>query len=156
MPVQHFHLRTICIKWRKWSDQEKNPLSQVVKRLHELENAPSEMNLAKFKKTSIYTNKPDNAFFLEDSSRCEVVALTHQKDDDGNQKMLCRVYNRTESDFSEPCDSRIIGVYRINTTSSAMKFLTKEDLQTKAMMVDNRGGRHAKALAILHELWTLR
>ncbi|RUM32356.1 MAG: hypothetical protein DSY42_01170 [Aquifex sp.] len=69
-----------------------------------------------------------------------------------NAQILCRVYNRTESDFSEPCDSRIIGVYRINTTSSCMKFLTKGDLQTKAMMVDSRGGRHATALAILHEL----
>ena len=130
----------------------KNPLSQVVKRIHELENGPGKMNPAKFKGTIIYTNRPDNAFFLEDSSCCEVVALTHQRDNDGNQKILCRVYNGTESDFSEPCDSRIIGVYRINTTSSCMKFLTKEDLKTKAMMVDSRGGRHAKALAILHEL----
>ncbi len=107
------------------------------------------MNSAKFKDTIIYTNTPDNAFLLEDSSCCEVVALAHQKDD-GNQKILCRVYNRKESDFSEPCDSRIIGVYRINT-SSCTKFLIK-DLQIKAMMVDNKGGRHAKALALLHEL----
>ena len=79
-------------------------------------------------------------FFLEDSSCCEVVALTHQRDGDGNQEILCRVYNKIESDFSEPCDSRIIGVYQISTTSSCMKFVTKGDLQTKAMMVDSRGG----------------
>lgn len=103
------------------------------------------MNLAKFKDNIIYTNRPDNVFFVKDSSCCEVVALTHQRDYDGNQKILCRVY-QTESDF------RIIGVYRIITAHSCMKFLTKGDLQTKAMMMDCRGRRHAIALAILHEL----
>ncbi len=152
MSVQHFHMRTICIELRKWSDQEKNPLSQVVKRIHELENSPSEMNPSKFKGTVIYTNRPDKAFILEDSSCCEVVVLTHQRDDNGNQKILCKVYNGTESDFSEPCDSRIIGVYRINTASSCIKFLTKGDLQTKAMIVDSRGRRHGTAFAVLYEL----
>ncbi|KAK3868236.1 hypothetical protein Pcinc_026365 [Petrolisthes cinctipes] len=147
-----FPFENYLYRIKKMVRSGKNPLSQVVKRIHELENDPGKMNPSKFKGTIIYTNRPDNVFFLEDSSCCEVVALTHQRDDDGNQKILCRVYNRIESDFSEPCDSRIIGVYRINTTSSCMKFLTKGNLQTKAMMVDSRGRRRATALAILHEL----
>ena len=108
------------------------------------------MNITRFKDT-ICTNKPDNVFLLEDSSCCEVVALTNQKDDDGNQKIMCRVYSKTESDFTEPCDSRLIGAYRVNASISCMKLLTKRDLQTKAMMVDSRNGRHFTVLAVLHE-----
>ncbi len=131
----------------------KNPLSQVVKRIHELENGRGVMNQSKLKGNVIYTNSPDNAYILKDSCCCEAVAYTHQKDENGNAKILCRVYDRTDKDFSEPCDSRIIGVYRINTTSTCMKFLTKGDLQTKAMIVDKR--RHAIALAVLHEFLIL-
>lgn len=147
-----FPFENYLYRIKKMVRSGKNPLSQVVKRIHELEHDPGKINPSKLKSTIIYTNTPDNVYFLEDSSCCEVVALTHQIDDDGNQKILCRVYNRIESDFNEPCDSRVIGVYRINTSRSCMKFLTKGDLQTKAMMVDSRGRRHATALAILHEL----
>lgn len=136
-------------RMKKMVRSGKNPLSQVVKRIHELENGRGVMNQSKLKGNVIYTNSPDNAYILKDSCCCEAVAFTHQKDENGNAKILCRVYDRTDKDFSEPCDSRIIGIYRINTTSTCMKFLTKGDLQTKAMIVDKR--RHAIALAVLHE-----
>lgn len=137
-------------KLKKMVRSGRNALSQVVKRIHELENGPCKMNQAKLKST-IFTNKPDNVYILDDSSCCEVVALSHQRDDDGNQKILCRVYNKMESAFSKPCDSMLIGVYQINQAISCMKFLRKGDLQTKAMMIDSRHGRHTKVLGILHE-----
>ncbi|XP_050719438.1 uncharacterized protein LOC127000064 [Eriocheir sinensis] len=145
-----FPFENYLYKLKKMVRSGKNALSQVVKRIHELENDPGEMKPAKFKKI-ICTNKPDNTYILDDSSCCEAVALSHQRDDEGNQKILCRVYNRTESAFNDPCDSKIIGVYQINTAKSYMKFIKKSDLKTKAIMVHSRSGRHTKILAILHE-----
>ena len=106
---------------------------QVVKRISEQEITPRTTN--SIKKSTVQLHKPNNAFLLEDSSCCEVVALSNEQDEDGKMKPLCRVYCRAEPAFLDPCDARVIGAYRINCHNSEMKILTTRTLMTKGTMV---------------------
>lgn len=95
------------------------------------------MKQANFKGTVICSDKPDNTFILDDLSCCEVLVLSHQREDNESRRILCRVYNNTESAFSEPCDSKKFGVYEINRASSCMKLMRKGDLPTKIVEMED-------------------
>ena len=127
----------------------KRPLVQVVKRLHELENASCTKRHTTSRSISVH--KPDNAYIIDDSSSCEVVALTNEKDEQQKKMLLCRVYVRAKAAFVEPCDSRIIGVYQVHTDTACMKLLPERSLERKAIMVEEDHGTQAMFFAILHQ-----
>jgi len=128
----------------------RNPLTQVVKRIHELDSIPTVSAPATSK--SISVSRPNNTFVVNDDSCCEVVAGSNDKDDDGSNKFLCRVYNMTEPAFVKPCDSRLIGVYKTNSEHSRLKLLSRSCLDRRAIMTKKANGKEAVFMTILHEL----
>lgn len=78
--------------------------------------------------------------------------MTNERDEEGNNKVLCKVHSRAEPAFTEPCDARIIGAYCINSDNSRMKVLRVRSLKTKAIMVERGNSREAVFLAILYEV----
>lgn len=129
----------------------KNPLTQVVKRFHELDSASASTKQT-CPKYSIPVNRPDNTFILADDSCCEVVAETNDSDDDGSNKFLCRAYTMSEPVFVEPCDSRLIRVCKASVENSRMKLLSRSCLYRQAIMTTKSNGKEAVFFAVLHEL----
>ena len=127
----------------------KNPLVQIVKRLKELDI--DEENISS-KVIKISEKKPDNAYILSTVSCCEVVAITNKiHDEENNRELLCRVYERTEPLFREPCDSRIVGIYSAYTRHTHMQIIPENKLERRAIMIGMDQGTRAVFLAILHE-----
>ena len=72
-------------------------------------------------------------------------------DDNQKQKYLCRVYERITPLFVNPCNSGIIGAFKVQTRYSNMKILSEEKLDRKAIFVETEHGQGI-FLAILHDL----
>ncbi|KAL3859401.1 hypothetical protein ACJMK2_009624 [Sinanodonta woodiana] len=128
----------------------KNPLAQIAKRLGELDNCdtiPGQKHTA----LSIKTKRPDNTYIISNSSYCEVVAITNEEDDEQFRKLLCRVYEKSQPLFLQPCDSRTTGIYQVHERHSHMKMISESCLERKAMMVTNDHSPEIVFLAILHE-----
>ena len=74
----------------------KRPLSQIVRRIHEMENNCLLKSKSK-PKPHITAKQPNNAFVLADSSCCEVV-----REDSDSETVLCRVYAPSKPLFHQP------------------------------------------------------
>ncbi|XP_076080684.1 uncharacterized protein LOC143051667 isoform X1 [Mytilus galloprovincialis] len=122
----------------------KNPLSQIIKRISELENLQSKKVETVI--PNICNKKPNNAFVLNNHTCCEVVGEIN-----GGKSILCRVYSRGEAIFNMPCDSRIIGGYRFEKRFSQMKMLDVGLLNRQAIEINKDVDLHVTFLAILHD-----
>ena len=125
----------------------KNPLAQIVKRLHELDGS----DFDKVPKSSAISLKaPNNAYILNDTTCCVVIEETHQSH--VREKCFsCRVYNNSDALFNKPCDSRIIGVHKARAQFANMKILPASSLTKQAIDVELHNDVLV-FLAILHEL----
>jgi hypothetical protein len=56
---------------------------------------------------------------------CEVIQISHEKDEFGKQMFLCRVFERTEAIFNTPCDSRLL--HQVQVTEGLSKDLQDEN-----------------------------
>ena len=122
----------------------KNPIAQVAKRISEYSSAIEPTREAKFSQ-----KKPDNAFLLTGSSCCEVVDNVGNLDENGNELYRCRVYERTDTLFTTPCDSRLIGVHKATVRWTTMKVLPSHLLKRKAIKID-LGHEKVVFMAVLH------
>ncbi len=113
----------------------RSPLSQIVKRLGEIDRQKKEMSISA---TNLRIKKTDNIFALSDLECCDVVSILPGKDS-GPKMLLCRVYNHLEPYFVKPCDSRLIGIYKAQISQTRMKKLPEELLVRKAFMVESDG-----------------
>lgn len=52
-----------------------------------------------------------------------------------NGKVLCEVYNRTQSFYTQPCDSRLIGIHKVSHKNSDMVYCDKDQLESSAIYV---------------------
>ncbi|CAB4023105.1 Hypothetical predicted protein [Paramuricea clavata] len=121
----------------------KNPIAQIAKRLSKSYGA-----IPQSREAVISLKKPDNCFILSDSSCCEVLDKSNHPND-GEDKYLCRVYERTEALFDRPCDSRLIGVHKGNPRWTTMKVVSAQSLNKNAMKVDI-GPNKIVFMTILH------
>ena len=122
----------------------KNPLVQIAKRLSESTEAVQPCHEPK-----ICLKRPDNAFILTDSACCEVVQKLDYVDHNGNEQFSCRVYQRTEALFVNPCDSRLAGVFKANARWTTMKVLSSQALTRNAIKFE-LGPSKIVFMAILH------
>lgn len=120
----------------------KSPLTQIAKRLSE-----SSFEIPSCHEDNVSFKKPDNAYVLPDKC-CEIVDKANP-DENGRECYLCRVYERSEPLFTNPCDSRIIGVHKVNEQRTHMRVLSAESLKRKAIKVD-LGPNKTAFMAILH------
>ncbi|CAB4013323.1 Hypothetical predicted protein [Paramuricea clavata] len=132
-------------KLKRFVRSGKNPLAQIVKRLSE-----SSGKIGQTTSTSISMKPPNNGYILGDSSCCIVVDETHQFQYE--EKMFsCRIYNRSEPMFVQPCDSRLVGVYKVKEQNSCIKLLPASTLKRQAIAVELEHNTLI-FLTILHQL----
>ena len=134
-------------KLKKMVRSGKQPLTQIVKRISEFDHFDS---IQGSKKGIVYVKQPNNAYIVSGSSCCEVVSITNEKDDEGSHLLMCRVYRHAQAMFMEPCDSRIIGAYKVTIRHAHMELLPERVLERKAMMIPKAGDAEAFCIAILH------
>ncbi|KAL1277038.1 hypothetical protein QQF64_023711 [Cirrhinus molitorella] len=121
----------------------KQPLTQVVKRLVEMSKSllSVEASKPKFK-------RPNNAFILDEGKCYKAIEEREESDDSSCQMLLCKFFEKTEPLFREPCDSRILGCFKVQSRHAVMKLVPERQLTIKAIMVEKRD--EMLFLAILH------
>ncbi|KAI2645785.1 Large tegument protein deneddylase [Labeo rohita] len=122
----------------------KQPLTQVVKRLVEMPKSPLSVKASKPK-----FKRPNNAFILHEGKCCEAIEEREESDDSGCQMLLCKLFEKTEALFRDPCDSRILGCFKVQSRHAVMKLIPERQLTRQAIMVEKRD--KTIFLAILHE-----
>ena len=124
----------------------KRPIVQIAKRLSE--RRVKDMLMSETDSVSI--KKPNNCYVLSDSSCCEVQENSSEKDDNGDALFLCRVYSRSDDAFRAPCQSKLIGVHKVQDRNTSMRLIPKGDLLRKAMKFDIGRGT-AIFMSLLHQ-----
>jgi hypothetical protein len=134
----------------------KNPIVQIVKRLSELKTE----NI--IKQAHAFSRKSkNNCFILENSLCCEVLCPVSCMHERGEEELClqkckerlfkCRIYEKSESLFNKPCDSRIIETYLVHARDAVIKHIPKSRLKTKAVMVD-MSKKSFCFMAVLHDI----
>jgi len=109
------YMQTIkkCVK------SARNPLLQIVHRLQQ-RTAFSKLSHEKFSLDSTLkeypTTSPNNVCILEDGRCCQVVSVSAEK-------VTCMVFTNTQPLYTTPCDSRLLGVFRVPLSSGVLKQL---------------------------------
>lgn len=124
----------------------RNPLSQIVKRLSEIDKHREEIKTQP--KAVVGTQKPNNAFALSDMQCCEVISAVGENGDKETM-VLCRIYEKLEPFFMHPCDSRLIGVYKAQINHTRMKTMSERQLVRKAFLIEAEHGA-CIVLSVLH------
>jgi hypothetical protein len=119
-------------KIKKMVRSGRNPISQVVKRLGEL--SESEI-IMKPDVLQISHKYPNNAYIIDKSICCEVLESTSDQ-----MSVLCRVYEKTEPFFSYPCDSRLIGSYRVNANDASVMHVNIDRFKKYAIKAEVENG----------------
>ncbi|KAF4118753.1 hypothetical protein G5714_000804 [Onychostoma macrolepis] len=109
----------------------KQPLIQVVKRLEEMSKSPLSVEASKPK-----FKRPNNAFILDEGKCCEAIEEREELDDSGYQMLLCKLFEKTEPLFRDPCDSRMLGCFKVQSRHAVMKLIPERQLTRKAIMMD--------------------
>lgn len=126
----------------------RKPIIQVYRRMHEARNVCRNRNKETMK--CIHTKAPNNCYVLDKFHCCEVKRRTNEKDEQGNAMYLCRIYTNGQKLFSEPCDSRLIGVIAFRRAIQDMKLLGDNQLKKRAIRIEEGNG-NVIFMAILHE-----
>jgi hypothetical protein len=132
-----------------------NPLAQIVKRLSESVCTNSTEHPVD---PVILTKAPNNAYILKNSVCCEVVKVMDSANDglilvNGTSRneaaFQCRVYEKGQPLFCNPCDSRILGVFLVKTHDYTIAELQYSELKTRAIMVKQQDS--LVFMSVLHE-----
>ena len=118
----------------------------MVKRLDERESI--EMKYCKVN-SKFSEKRPHNAYIWNKKQCCEIIDVGDKQD--ANKEILCRVYERTDSLFTYPCDSRIVGAYVVDIRGAHIKNILASNLTRKAITMTNNETMKYTFLAILHE-----
>ena len=124
----------------------RSPAMQIARRISEIPDQeyvkrPSQIGL----------KRPDNAYIIEGDMCCEVRRITDEKDENGENLIMCRVYPNPEALNRTPWDSRIIGAFKVTWRNSYMKLVRQSALHRRAMMID-KGNNSCVFLAVLHTI----
>ncbi|KAK0133110.1 hypothetical protein N1851_031514 [Merluccius polli] len=109
------------------------PLSQVVRRLEEQKLQPLAEPMKRLA----------SAFMLEHQECCDVI-----EDRDGS--CLCRVFQRPEPHFLEPCNSALIEILTFKNTNTTLRCISNNRLFRSAIRIPT--GEKTIFMAILHEI----
>lgn len=126
----------------------KNPIAQIIKRLGEMNTHDTIMRQSN---TSLKVHPPNNAFITASGQCCEVVAITKDVGQMEDKEVMCRVFHRAEPLFSEPCNSSIVGAFRVHIRHARMQIRPARSLVRRAIMIQHQDSTQAIFMAILHE-----
>ncbi|XP_069170795.1 jerky protein homolog-like [Procambarus clarkii] len=111
----------------------KNPLVQIAKRLKEMQHA--QRIYTPNTEHEIYTKAPNNAYLLNNETCCQVLDTVSDTDENGDSMFLCRVYSRSIPLFETPCNSKLIGSFKVLTRNSSMKVIPARKLNRTGNML---------------------
>lgn len=123
------------------------PLVQVAKRYVEQANFPHIQSVATKK---LKVTRPNNAFILREGKCCVAMEEREEMDESGSPKILCKVFEKSEPLFRDPCDSRLIGCFKVQSRQSVMKLIPEQQLTRTAIMVEEN--QEIFFLAVLHTI----
>ncbi|XP_065641167.1 uncharacterized protein LOC136073496 [Hydra vulgaris] len=126
------YLRTL----KKYIRKPQNPLSQITKRIAEIENTNSYQN-EKNIKTKFKSNNKDSWFFLY-SPKIICITKVLKKND-----IECNVYklSRLDGFFSKPCCSKLVDIYLLHANSGFQrKVIKKNKIRKKACAIPYKTG----------------
>ena len=110
---------------KKYVRKAQNPLSQLAKRIDELENCSVQRN-KKHIKTRISTKKKDRWFYLKEDK----VACIDKVVDNGFE---CRIFKLSNLDsfFSNPCCSKLLNIFYLHSNAHFKRCLIQKDVMTR-------------------------
>ena len=122
---------------KKYVRQSQSPVTQVVKRVWQLENSGG-TDSHKIIKTKITTNCRDSYFLLKSG---DIACI---KDNIDADTYLCGIVkeHQIECYFNEPCDSRLVNIYFVSQTSMRMnrRIIKRSDLKRKVVYLPVNDG----------------
>lgn len=125
----------------------KQPLVQVAKRLMEISVSPQTTSVLA---TKCKLSRPNNAFILGQEKCCEAIEERTELNETGSPVVLCKVFEKCEPLFEDPCDSRILGCYKVQARQYTMKLVPEQQLTRPAIMLEE--AQEIIFLAILHTI----
>ena len=108
-----------------------NPIVQINKRLGE--SSADKLPQKPIRK-DIDIKKPNNSFIFNNSC-LEVIDTSNDFDEEGNPMFICPVYSKPSVLFGNPCDSGLVGTYRVNLRQVTVKQISSKCLEHKAIMI---------------------
>lgn len=135
------HLQTV----KRLVRNAKNPITQVAKRLTEIENSGRLKSEART--TIISAKKKDCCFILKNEDFAFI------KEERPNGKLLCDVFKQInmENFFDSPCESKTLNIaYLKNSSTASRKLLRRAELQRKVLHLPYQGG--FLLFPLLHEV----
>jgi hypothetical protein len=136
-------------RMKKMARSGNKPLQQIVKRTLEQEHSNGKPQVIK---AAHKFWRPNNAFVLSKTSCCETVSVTNETDSDGKRLVLCRVYRYADAKFTDPCDSRTVGIYKFKCSKAIMRMLPESALSCKAILVQRSNSNNIIFISILHDI----
>ncbi|XP_058260359.1 uncharacterized protein LOC131362404 [Hemibagrus wyckioides] len=132
-----FPFENFLAKLKRLIRSGKQPLIQVAKRFVEISNCPQTQSVIV---TKSKITRPNNAFILGEGKCCEAIEERDELDESGSPMILCKVFEKSEPYFRDPCDSRIIGCFKVHSRQSVMKLVPEWQLTRTAIMVEKNKG----------------
>lgn len=137
---------------KKMVRQSRNPIAQVAKRLAELENSTKSRPFTKESFTHISTRQRDCCFILQNKD----YVFVKEMHEDGT--LVCDVLHqcKTESFFTDPCDSKLLNIVRVRDISrTTRRLISKQQLIRKVVCLPVNPGEADTGLILfpmLHEI----
>lgn len=126
------------------------PIAQIVKRLDEVNKAKSDMKV-KSKMYELNNVYPNNVFIMDNNCCCEVLTLKHPETG-STSEMLCRVFKNVKPAFDYPCESSLVGCFKVPDRNSSVQFVNKTKLMCKAILIKNKTESSNIFLSLLHDI----
>ncbi|KAI7790381.1 transposase domain-containing protein [Triplophysa rosa] len=142
-----FPFENFLAKLKRLLRSGKHPLAQVAKRCIEMAHFPQTQSVVT---TKCKTKRPNNAFFIGEGKCCVAIEEREDMDETGSPLLLCKVLEKSEPLFQNPCDSRMIGCFKVQSGHSINKLLPERQLTRTAIMVEEN--HQLFFFAILHTL----
>lgn len=137
---------------KKMVRQSRNPIAQVAKRLAELENSTKSRPFTKESFTHISTRQRDCCFILQNKD----YVFVKEMHEDGT--LVCDVLHqcKTESFFTDPCDSKLLNIVRVRDISrTTRRLISKQQLIRKVVCLPANPGEADTGFILfpmLHEI----
>lgn len=130
----------------------RNPVLQVANQLKEknqfsISNCYESIALTN-SLGSFSTNQPNNSCILEDGRCCRIVSVA-------NDAVTCMVFKHTETLYTSPCESRVIGVYLTRLPQGILIRLPRNLIANKAMRLTQFLQSEMLFIRLLHTMWLL-
>ena len=145
-------------KLKKYVRTGNRPIAQIVKRLNESFKAGTLNKTVISNKITKLSNKyPNNVYVVDNNLFVQVLTLGNVDNTDDTESIdavQCRVFRDAEPLTNHPCDSRVVGVFKVNCRNGgSVALIKKTKLKCRAILI--KKGEHETShifLSILHDI----